>query len=256
MRRQKAEGVPTVYIQHACVTERFPPLVVDYALLDGVDAREKYLSVGRTNTHIKLIGPTRLDGYQMNINRKHSSDVLGVCFSLADEEPKIFELLEWLKSCQDLKIVVRPHYAMNKNTRDRIVEFAMKHNFNFSEHKKTPAIEFLRSIDLMICGVSSIALEAAMMNISVINFRLNTTEIDWYGFIKNGLMDSTDRFDELETFVDSNRKCRVGNRTSAKRYSATINTAFDGRSAELAATELRNIDSSLYHQHEQPKEKR
>ena len=32
------EHIPTIYVQHASVTERFPPLSFDYAILEGTDA--------------------------------------------------------------------------------------------------------------------------------------------------------------------------------------------------------------------------
>jgi len=36
------EGVKTVYIQHASVSDKFPALKFDYALLEGLDSLEKY----------------------------------------------------------------------------------------------------------------------------------------------------------------------------------------------------------------------
>jgi hypothetical protein len=42
----REKRIPSVYIQHASVTEKFPPLAFDYALLEGLDALQKYESAG------------------------------------------------------------------------------------------------------------------------------------------------------------------------------------------------------------------
>jgi hypothetical protein len=154
----KASNVPTFYVQHACVTDRFPKLIFDYALLDGMDAEAKYLAAGKSDTDIRLIGPSRLDGYVDHINNNRDVSSIGVCFSLSDDESRINELLEMLVELNGFSISLRPHYRMSQAFHNRIKEFANLNGFTYSEHKTVPALQFMKSIDLLIAGVSAITM--------------------------------------------------------------------------------------------------
>jgi hypothetical protein len=237
----KASGVPTLYVQHACVTERFPPLVADYALLDGLDAKEKYLAIGKTDCEIHLIGPTRLDGYTEHINHEQTVESVGVCFSLADEESRIFELLDMIVKLEGIHFTVRPHYGMSKDIRDRIKSFADENEFEFSDHKSVPALEFMKSIDLLVAGVSAITMEAALLNLTLANFCLNTSERDWYGFVKNELVESFDNTSDLRRFILKNLEQRATSRQLAKRYASSVDEPHDGNSAALAAKIVNSV---------------
>jgi hypothetical protein len=234
----KDAGIPAYYIQHACITDRFPPLQVDFALLDGEDAKQKYLAAGESDAKIDLVGVTKMDGYENHINTKTTVDTIGLCFSVADELDRILMVLEAVKAIDIKRVIVRPHMRMNKPDLERLTAETIKAGFELSVHGEQSPIDYLKSIDLLICGVSAIALEAALMNITVVNFVTNTSEKDWYGFIQNGLLESFEDKDKLIAFINTHQQHRQGNHHAAKRYCDTVGTKFEGRSSELAASKI------------------
>ena len=42
IKHAKSYGIKCLYMQHSAVTEIFPPMLSQYALLDGVDSYNKY----------------------------------------------------------------------------------------------------------------------------------------------------------------------------------------------------------------------
>ena len=69
-----------------------------------------------------------------------------------------------------------------------------------------------------------------------INFVLSDNFSDWYGFAEQQLCRSTASFTELKKWLTEVKEGSVESiRTRAKHYSATVDTAWEGRSSELAA---------------------
>ena len=231
-------AVPTAYLQHACVTDRFPPLKVDLALLDGQDSAEKYDVVDRHRTKVCKIGIPRFDAYVESINEGSVLRRLGVCFSLADEVDRIDELLDALSPLRDLDILVRPHMGMPAQVIRHIERVSQSNGFEMSRHAEEKAFEFLKRIDVLISGTSAIALEATLLNVTPINFVLCRSEPDWYGFIRNGLVDSTDDPDELVRWLKRLQQHRPEVQRKAKYFCETVQTDHHGKSAELAASTI------------------
>ena len=229
------EGVDTFYIQHACVTNRFPPLRVDYALLDGLDAHEKYSVVDQNRTTVCLIGVPKFDAYADDINHSETANSIGVCFSLADKTDRCLELLNGLASLGSTKISVRPHMGMEASQKQAFKEACEKHNYSFSSHADEPSFEFLKKNDILISGSSAIALEAVMLNVTSLNFVLNPESPDWYGFVEQGLTKSTDQIDELLGWISALTVRRPPVRHLANRYSASIGSPLDSQSSKVAA---------------------
>lgn len=231
----RAEGIPTFYVQHASVTDRFPPLRVDYALLDGRDALEKYAGAGPTDTTALLIGMTKQDAHAMKGRVRSTFESLGICLSKADTFELTQELLEGLSKIRgDLSVTVRTHPAVVPQDLKPILELCKKYGYDHSG-KAEIAFDFLGRMDAIISGVSGISLEAALQNVVPISYPLNTGNNDWYGFLEHGLCEACHNFQELETCLDNLRLNCPDVRQRAKWYCATIGTKYEGRSSYLAA---------------------
>lgn len=229
------EGIPTFYIQHACVTDRFPPLRFKYSLLDGRDALNKYAAAGPTESNIFLIGMCKADKHAHAWNDSTAVRTLGVCLSMVDDLDRSEEMLDSIGNAGlDFEVTVRPHPRSSSATLQRIRSVVDRLGFHYSGLEET-AFEFLLRQDAVVGGVSAVTLEAAMINVTPIHFRLNNGTRDWYGFIERGLCPS---FDQPEDLVEHLRKIR-DNRPDASDVSAyyceTLGTSSHGHSAELAA---------------------
>ena len=232
------EGISTFYVQHACVTEKFPPLKMDFALLEGIDAKEKYSAVSDGKTEIHLIGIPKFDAFAKKVNTSTKCKSIGVCFSLADDLDRSLELLNGLSGMDDIRFIVRPHLRMSSTAKDEFMAACTKHNFEYSRHENEHSFDFLGRIDVLISGTSSIALEAVMLNVTSLNYVLNTEISDWYGFIKNGLTQTTDDLGQLKSTIQDLKINRPNVLGLAQRYCATIGTDYAGRSSDLAAEKI------------------
>lgn len=233
------EGILTWYVQHACVTEAFPPLSTDYALLDGIDAAEKYAGAGPSATKVFLVGIGKFDAFSASVRTSTQFRELGVCFSMADSVDRSLELLRALANhaiTKRVAVTVRPHPRMPAGSIDQLESAAKEFGFAWSEPTVESSFEFLCRQDVMICGLSAIALEASLVNVVPLNYQLNLDHADWYGFIKNGLTRSTENLDYLAEWLEEFEVSGTpAVRQLATRYCATVGSRWDGHSAELAA---------------------
>ena len=234
-----AESIDTYYVQHACVTNAFPPLRTGYALLDGRDAVEKYDQSGASNTQAYTVGITKFDAYVESVRERDGLESVGVCFNKADQLDRCLELLNHFSAfSQELgfRVVVRPHPRMLGESLTTIEKLSHELDFVWSDPAKEPPFQFLCSQDVVLCGMSAIALEAALVNVVPINFVLSDNFSDWYGFAEQQLCRSTASFTELKKWLTEVKEGSAESiRTRAKHYSATVDTAWEGRSSELAA---------------------
>ena len=80
------------------------------------------------------------------------------------------------------------------------------------------------------------------MNVSCIYFDSFNSNHDWYGFKKNGLVDYFNNIDLLLIRVGELIIEKKTTRNIAKKYIETVNTSFEGRSSQLAANILNDLD--------------
>lgn len=228
-------GIPTIYVQHACVTECFPPLRFTIALLDGHDALKKYLAAGPTDTTIYLTGMAKYDAYAHLTNQSTQVDRLGVCLSKADDLERAAELLRAIAAAElGAKITLRPHPAAPPETLRTLLGLSEELGLAWSGREEK-AFDFLCQQDAIIVGVSSITLEAALLNVTPINYELNSTNTDWYGFIQQGLCRSLSTPDELVSYLHEIRNNRPNINKLVAYYCETIDTPYQGHASELAA---------------------
>ncbi len=242
----ESSNIPTIYIQHASVTERFPKLEFDLSLLEGQDALDKYSKKG-INGKVILVGMLKFDKYYSKINQSKSAKTIGICTNILDDESLIEKLCSELKfAFPEKTIILRPHprdarFSFYKNL---IVKFKIE----FSDSKIENSFEFLQKVDVNIAGESSIHLETVLLNVYPIYFQFSKNKLDHYGYIKNNLI--MDYFDKTKPLIDKinnikNNKPNVRNR--AKYYIDTIGSKHDGKSVEKALKIVKNLVENINH---------
>ena len=236
-------GIPTVYVQHACVADYFPPLRHDYALLDGRDAAEKYLSRSTEST-VALIGIAKLD--QMVETRRSCGlpldRAIGICFNALDDvEFMVQALLDLRKAFPSRRLIMRLHPATPAAIRNQMEDRASRLAIETSDARKVDAIEFVCSLAVMVCGASSIILEAAAAGVpSVALFSERASDV--YGFVKAGLCESVEKSSDLGGAIERAFQWNSDDlRKKVGFYSEGFDQPGHRPSSQIAAETLRRI---------------
>ena len=243
-------GIPTVYVQHACVADHFPPLRFDWALLDGRDAAEKYLT-RPTEAKVFLVGIAKLDDIASRTSCEgDAGDAagrdrrfrIGVCFNALDDEDFIEQTLRTVREAfPEADVVGRLHPATRPTIVRRVQQLAETLSVNLSDSRGQSAIDFVATLSVMVCGASSIILEAAAAGVpSVAYFSEQATDV--YGFVANGLCEHAADADALAPAI------KLASRTTPSVLAARVAHYSDGfgqpdrpPSAEITAEIIRAI---------------
>lgn len=237
--------IPSFYIQHASISEEFPPLEVTYALLDGEDAKEKYLLVGSDPTKIELIGVPKLDAIFGQINYSKNIHNIGIASNSLESLQLIFDTIISLdNSYPDIKLIYRPHKAQYYDTKRKNDLKSMIKNLPSRVEISNPfeeiVTDYLSKIDCLVAGDSGIHVEAVFLNITSIYFFSNQAYYDYYGFVKNNLIIHAKDFTELKNIIDKEKSNRHIVRYKAKKYCYTVDSPYDGHSTNLAVNRIIN----------------
>jgi hypothetical protein len=184
----KEKHIPSIYLQHAAVTNRFPPLSFDLNLLEGQDSLNKYKEAGPIEGQVELVGMLKFDKYYGKINQNKSVKTIGIALNGGDNFEDYFTLTDEINSkFNNISFIYRFHPAIDLSA------IAIPEYVKISKVTEENPFEFLSRIDMLFAGNSSIHLEAAMMNVVsyVVEFQ-KIDLIDYYGFIKNGLIETVD----------------------------------------------------------------
>ncbi len=243
-----AEGmnIPCFYIQHSAITEIFPPIISSFALLEGKDSINKYYPNGYSKDNVFLIGSPKFDKHYRYINKNLFVKKLGICSTLSMKKEQVLGLVQQIKNKYDsIEIIFRPHPS-------EIIKGFYQENESFyqvsiSNSLKEDSFYFLRNVDAIISGNSSILLEASMMNVFPIFWnddqsvaKYNDDPADKYGFIKNGLAVSCDSILDIIDCLEKVKIKKPDVRTNASYYIENINTDWDCQSADYAAAIIKN----------------
>lgn len=220
-------GVKTYYVQHASVTEYFPPLEFTHALLDGEDAYLKYKNCGEIKSIIHLVGMSKFDHYIDDYNEYDTLKYLGIAYNLTDDTDSVYHFIVKLRDRNpDLNIIVRAHPADKRNL--PIIE-----SVSISNPQKENAYEFIKRVDCLISGDSSIHLEAVLLNVYPCYYNFNVSKrFDYYGYVKNGLVEYFKDFESLNIKLKELKLNKPNIQYRAKFYNASIGTDFYGKSTE------------------------
>ena len=223
-------GIKTYYVQHASVSEHFPPLEFSHALLEGKDSKLKYEKCGEVKSKIHLCGMSKFDKYSNQINVKKKIEVLGIAFNLND---KIEDVLNFatqiINNNSNLKILLRAHPGDDRNME------SLK-TFSFSNSQKESAFDFLSSIDCLIAGESSIHLEAVLLNVYPLYFSFSKTiKFDYYGYIKNNLLENYTNIKDINKKLKDLQILKPKIQHRAIPYNAAIGSDFYGKTSNKIA---------------------
>ena len=112
-----------------------------------------------------------------------------------------------------------------------------------SDPRAESPFEFLKSMDAIIAGDSSIHVEAALMNTYPLFFDFSLKRRDSHDFQRSGLVEYVSDVEEICTRVRQLSQHKPNVRSRAKPFVATVGTPFDGRSGELAAELVGDLSS-------------
>ncbi|RKN82768.1 hypothetical protein D7Z94_02700 [Ulvibacterium marinum] len=221
----KKLSIKTYYVQHASVSEYFPPLEFSYAFLEGEDALVKYKKCGQIDSEVILVGMPKFDKYINHVNNNEKLTTVGIPFNLLDDLEVINKLVEWLKAeYPNLEVIIRPHPGDQRD----LSQFA---SYSLSDPSRENAFQFLARTDGIICADSSIHLEAALLNVYPLYYNFERGEaLDYYGYVRNGLVDFCKNIDELKLKIAQLRLAKPDIRNRAAFYNAAVNSDFYGQS--------------------------
>jgi hypothetical protein len=241
-------GIKTIYIQHASVSETFPPLEFDYALLDGDAAYQIYKNCYQVNNNNKNVEKNIANcrifftGQKKSVFRKNSKKnfnglQVGVATTKQDDFIFVKTILDRLLNMK-LKCIVRTHPSQSLVFIKQLKEY-MKVNdmLSWSNSQDQPIIEYFVNINLLIASNSGIHLEAALAGLPTFYHEMSEQvyKSDYYGFVKNNISEKLENNFSLDILESSIKKILVSkNRQLAiKNYSETFGSLWQNREGEL-----------------------
>jgi hypothetical protein len=224
-------NIKTYYLQNGCITPGFPILTTNYALVEGQYSKDIYKNKNVNNTVIKIIGMTKTDIENIQINNKTKIKKIGICSTGTMSYYDIKIIINYLKeNYRDLKIILRPHPS--EIFENKFSDYYNDSSILFSNSNKIHPIKFLEETDAIIAGNSAILLEAALLNVYPIYYftknniiKYNDDNYDRYGFIKNKLAHSVLDLVALPKVIDSLIKHKPNIRDRANYYCDIKNNA-------------------------------
>lgn len=234
-------NIKTAYVQHASISENFPPLEFEYAFLDGQESLDKYTANSKTcKSMVFLYGSPRFDIIKtLSFKTITTGNRCGIAINAIDFPNKITKLIHKLhQDIENISITIRPHPAMDEKFWNI---FAKKNNCLFSNAKKENPFDFIAHNDFFVSGESSFHLDVALTGKN--SFFYNFTDkpmIDHYGYLKNGLIkELPDDLIQLE-----HHQYDIEQRTKLIQYFvANYQTSDWGRSAELISSKLEELSN-------------
>jgi len=200
----KTNGVKIAYVQHANVSEKFPPLDFDFAFLDGCYSKNTY-KIKERCVAVK-VGCVRFEGFQSILNNTEkplSGDIL-VCFNRTDTDSQIKDVIKNIRTKLSFnqKIGVRLHPSDNRG--ELLLKIKEEMNIVFYNETKAELDNVLSRYSYCFAGVSSIFLEAALSNLKCCS--VSNVFSDYYNYEKDGIVTVFPSWEDFELSKVPNRK--------------------------------------------------
>jgi len=229
-------GVRTLYIQHASVSKAFPPLKVDFALLDGEDSADKYYSPTST-TRIALVGAMKYDKYLAANLHKTKGEIFGICLSdyycNFDKVKRLCELMD----AQGHSFEIRTHPALSSKN---LIKFYSK-EWTLSDGRVENSLDFILRCHTIISGDSTILLDSLVLGRRSIYFSSDGSRADYYGYYEKGMFPKIYiEPEEVLSSLTENYELSLY-RSAAKHFNSVIGTQFEGKSGQLAWSHIESI---------------
>ena len=223
-------GIKTLYVQHASITDKFPPLHFSYSFLDGKESYEKYEKIGKISGKVFLTGSPRFDElYDFKGATKMYE--IGVALNMRDSCDKVMELCKYLQSHVSKSIIVRPHPQMGRLFDPLLFR---KAGMDISDSTQESSFFFLSKVKFLVANESSIHLDAALIGVPSLLFNFSSEKVcDWYSYIKNGMIQVCDNYDDVVKVLKNRHGLPVAN---IQYYNASFQTPIEGKVGCFIAT--------------------
>ena len=248
--------IRTLYIQHASVSNIFPPLEFDFALLDGSIAYKTYMSCYKKNkitnrikknaakSKIILTGQKKIIHTNLKKFRIKTLQV-GLAINTLDDFSHLSLLLNNLLLAK-VKCSVRLHPNQSLSFVKKLKNYMKNENWIiFSDSKKQSVNNYFKNLDILVAGNSSIHLEAALAGLPTFYYEMsdNVIKPDYYNYVKNGVTKKLNKnftFQELKNLTkkmynDINRQQAI------KKYSETFQTHWQSKEGDLTQEVIKRI---------------
>lgn len=236
----RRDGRRTAYVQHASISDIFPPLNFDVAFLDGQVSMDIYQHIAGQSTSAANTGVVCLCGTQKQVGclkGEAMSEVVGVATSsLTDLEVALGLINGLLKD--GWQIVLRSHPTESPD-RIRVHQDWASAMPGLQFQKGTvPLPTFLADVGMVLAGDSGVLLEAAVAGRGAVYAQMLSGRgfNDYYGFVQNGIAFALDASDHLgaqlrdwKTYMSSREYARC-----ISRYSASFGTEWYGHEGQWA----------------------
>ncbi|MDC0994074.1 hypothetical protein OAR16_00550 [bacterium] len=248
--------IKTLYMQHASVSDVFPPLEFDYALLDGRAAHETYLHCYDLQKGVNPRIDNNVARCQVILSGQKKPVVLGTsfdspkkdCLGLAVNNIDDYHCVEALLgnlTTMNIQCIVRTHPYQNSAFIKQLKVYIHDNAWlTWSNSRKERLADYFSKISAIIAGNTSIHLEAALAGLATIYYELsdNIHRPDYYGYVKNGVSVKLEQgftLDEIENAIED---AHSPERNQAIKYfSETYGTAWQNREGELTACVIEKV---------------
>ena len=235
----RAEGVPTAYVQHASVSTNFPALGFDLSLLEGQDALDKYRRCGPVGGQVAFVGMPKADAFLARRNLAAQVRRVAVACNLLDDLAALATTLAYLlRELPELTFTLRPHPG---DRRDFSPLRQTLPALRWSNPHQENVFEFLQQHDALVAADTSTHLEATLLNVASIYYQFSAVAgvADYYGYAAHGLSEWAHTLSGLAAALARLARHKPADLyRRAAYYNATLGTADEGHSRELALRQL------------------
>ncbi|OOE89085.1 hypothetical protein BZG76_14840 [Salinivibrio sp. AR647] len=239
-------GIKTVYLQHASVSNIFPALNFNYSFLDGRSALETYRECKSncpSSLPIKKNQKVFLSGQKKRINKveRCNRELVGIAPNSLDEDGDIKQLVEHLIQ-KNYKPLVRWHPGLGVSKIEQL-KSKLGDAVSFSDPRVESLNDFFNKSISVVAGNSSILFEAALAGLTPIYYQITESTIeDYYGYVEKGIAIKCDYLSKIDFYISEIESGKLIIENENIRYfSSTYDTEWFGKEGELVASILMSI---------------
>lgn len=195
----KDNNVPSIYIQHASVSDYYPDLNFSYSFLDGLDSFIKYVENKTFDSVPVIFGAIRYSDLKKNRKSDNTlKNTIGIAVNVIDTEEVVSDLCRSIENgFPDIKIIIRAHPNLLK----RPFHIEGK-NVEYINAVEEPILDFFNRIDVLVSNDSTIHLDAIEFGLVSIKYNLSAEGFsDQYSYVDKGLIKNCEKPVELLSFL-------------------------------------------------------
>lgn len=207
----KKNDIRTMYIQHAPVTNKFPPLRCDYNILFSNQSKDIYKKISNSNSKFIVYSDLRLiNFYRLKSNNNNNKNSILICTNEFDSILNVEKFVKFFLK-KNYKITIRKHPADRRSWK-----------INKSNLSSFSLIEDFKNHKIILCNETALILEAIVARKLVYKCKFSEFT-DHYGYIKDGLViKEYIRPDEL--YVDIRNEFITYKNDKIKYYTGDLNS--------------------------------